>query len=132
MLPRAQYIMLPVPPNSYIDSMESQPVQGDFGTDGTLPYDGWALASGTSASAPQIAGAAAVILGAAPYLTPPQVTEALTRTARDVRTGRCHFVFNSPATIGHDLATGYGVVDVDAAVKYALSMNPNQSPRKKA
>ena len=130
-LPRAQYIMLPVPPNSGIDWWESQPNQGDPNSDGTLPYDGWALASGTSASAPQIAGAAAVILGAAPHLTPPQVTEALTRTARDVRTGRCHPVFNSPATIGHDLATGYGVIDVDAAVKYALATFPKQTQRKK-
>jgi hypothetical protein len=52
------------------------------------------------------------------------VTEALTRTARDVRSGRCHYIFNFPATIGHDLATGYGVVDVDAAVKYALTSFP--------
>jgi hypothetical protein len=123
MRPRAQYIMLPVPPNSFMDRTLSLP---DFQTldpegDHTLAYDGWVLTSGTSAAAPQIAGAAAVILGAVPGLTPQQVLESLVQTARDVRTGRCHPIFNFPATIGPDLATGYGVVEVDAAVNYAIN-----------
>jgi subtilisin family serine protease len=43
--------------------------QGNAG-DGTPPNDGWSLFSGTSAAAPQIAGAAAVLLSAKPKLTP--------------------------------------------------------------
>jgi subtilisin family serine protease len=131
MLPRAQYIMLPVPPNSFMDQFSSVPIPGDADTDRTLPYDGWTLTSGTSAAAPQIAGAAAVLLGAAPHLTPAQVKEALMRTARDVKTGRCHPTFNFPAGVGPDLATGHGVVDVDAAVRYAIALPGNTQGIKK-
>lgn len=121
-LPRAKYIMLPVPPGSQIDRDLSQPEgQIDPETDGTGGNDGWALFSGTSAAAPQIAGAAAVLLSAKPGLTPAQVTEALKLTAVDVRTGRCHPRFNNPAQIGLDAATGHGLVDVSAAVSYALA-----------
>jgi hypothetical protein len=62
MTPRAQYLMLPVPPGSEIDAAESQPTVDDSG-DGTSPADGWALFSGTSAAAPQIAGAEGTGLG---------------------------------------------------------------------
>ncbi len=82
--------------------------------------DGWALFSGTSAAAPQIAGAAALILEAKPGLDPDQVTEALKATAIDVRVGRCHPRFNFSAQIGHDSATGHGLVDASVAVQYAI------------
>lgn len=122
LLPRAKYIMLPIPPGSEIDRSLSQPDgQTDPDTDGTGGNDGWALFSGTSAAAPQIAGAAAVLLSAKPGLTPAQVTEALKVTAVDVRTGRCHPRFNNRARIGRDDATGHGLVDVSAAVAYALA-----------
>jgi hypothetical protein len=111
--------MLPVPPGCEIDQSESQPFYTDP-PDGTLPNDGWALFSGTSAAAPQIAGAAALILSAKPGLTPAQVTEALKATAVDVRMGHCHPRFNFPAQIDHDLATGHGIIDASAAVQYAL------------
>jgi subtilisin family serine protease len=124
LLPRAQYLMLPIPPGCEIDIDESQPAPGDPTTDGTAPNDGWALFSGTSAAAPQIAGAAAVILGAKPGLTPAQVTEALKQTAVDVTIGTCHPRFNFPAQAGPDLATGLGLVDVAAAVDYALANFP--------
>ena len=114
--------MLPIPPGSDIDRDLSQPDgQNDPETDGTGGNDGWALFSGTSAAAPQIAGAAAVLLSAKPGLTPGQVTEALKLTAVDVRTGRCHPRFNNPARIGLDAATGHGLVNVSAAVSYALA-----------
>ena len=120
--PRAQYIMLPIPPGSPIDVWWSQPstVPFDPTDDGTSPNDGWALFSGTSAAAPQLAGAAALVLGAKPELEPAQVIEALSKTAVDITTGSCHPRFNYPATIGHDLATGHGLVNASAAVKYAL------------
>lgn len=119
MLPRAQYIMLPIPPGCQLDVEESHTDdQGDAG-DGTPPNDGWALFSGTSAAAPQIAGAAAVLLSAKPKLTPAQIKEALCQTSVDVRFGTSHPRFNSPAGPGQDLATGFGLANIAAALKYA-------------
>ncbi|UUU19946.1 S8 family serine peptidase [Streptomyces sp. DSM 40750] len=124
MRPRAQYLMLPVPPGCALDVSESRAL-ADGGPpeagDGTAEDDGWALFSGTSAAAPQVAGAAAVLLGARPRLTPAQIIEALDRTAVDVTIGANHPRFNRPARIGHDEATGAGLVNVDAALSYVLS-----------
>jgi len=121
MLPRAQYIMLPVPPACELDQEESESdPPGDPSSDGTLPNDGWALFSGTSAAAPQLAGVAALVLGAKPDLSPAQVIETMTKTATDITTGSCHPRFNNPATLGADLATGAGLVNATAAVQYAL------------
>lgn len=122
MRPRAQYLMLPLEPGCMLDQEESKadpPV--DPSGDGTLANDGWALFSGTSAAAPQLAGVAALILGAKPNLTPLQVIEAMTKTAVDVIAGRCHERFDNPARPGADLATGAGLVDLAAALQYALS-----------
>ncbi|MFF7266392.1 S8 family serine peptidase [Streptomyces sp. NPDC008159] len=123
MRPRAQYLMLPVPPGCALDVSESR-AQGDGQRpergDDTAPNDGWALFSGTSAAAPQVAGAAAVLLGARPELTPAQVIEALAATAVDVTIGANHPRFNRPARIGPDEATGAGLVNVDAALSFAL------------
>jgi subtilisin family serine protease len=120
--PRAQYLMLPVQPNSQLDQAQSQPdPPSDPTTDGTLADDGWALFSGTSAAAPQLAGVAALILGARPNLTPAQVIECMTATAVDVVTGRSFPQrFNNPATRGPDLATGAGLVNATAALDYAI------------
>jgi subtilisin family serine protease len=121
MQPRAQYLMLPIPPNCEIDRKESQPDQNDS-ADGTTANDGWALFSGTSAAAPQLAGAAAVLLGVKPNLTAAQVIEALSRTAVDVVVGHSFPQrFNSPAGPGPDLATGAGLVNVADAVQFALN-----------
>ena len=75
LLPRAQYLMLPVPPGCELDDSESKAGGGDPEGDGTSPGDGWALFSGTSAAAPQLAGAVAVLLGVKPKLTPAEVRE---------------------------------------------------------
>lgn len=120
MRPRAQYLMLPIPPACMIDIDESMTdLPADETTDGTMGNDGWALFSGTSAAAPQLAGAAAVLIGAMPDLTPAQVIQALTVTAVDVVAGRCHPRFNNAALTGQDDATGTGLVDVAAALKFA-------------
>jgi subtilisin family serine protease len=120
MRPRAQYLMLPVQPNCRLDRVESLPDPPvDLTTDGTLPDDGWALFSGTSAAAPQLAGVAAWVLGAKPGLAPAQVIRAITSTAVDVVTGRCHPRFNNPAEPGVDLATGAGLANAAAAVQFA-------------
>lgn len=123
LLPRAQYLLLPIPPRCKIDVEESQPQGGDPG-DGTQSNDGWALFSGTSAAAPQIAGVCALLLQAKPNLTPEQVHNCLVQTAVDVVAGHCNPRFNNPATPGPDLATGAGLVNAAAAVQYALAHFP--------
>jgi subtilase family protein len=115
MAPRASYIMLPIPPGCPIDVERSAAGSGDP-ADGTAANDGWALFSGTSAAAPQLAGAAAVLRGVRDGATPAQVATALSSTAVDVRAGFCSARFNNPATPGRDLATGFGLVNVSAAV----------------
>ena len=122
MLPRAQYLMLPVPPGSSIDVDESQPdLPDDVFGDGTTPSDGWALFSGTSAAAPQLAGVAALILGAFPSLKPVQVIEAMTMSAIEVSRGTCHPRFGNLAFIGPDAATGAGLVNAVTALRYAFT-----------
>lgn len=61
------------------------------------------VVSGTSFAAPQIAGAAALLLQAFPNLTAVQVVDLLLRTARDA---------GAPGT---DVIYGYGVLDIAAA-----------------
>jgi hypothetical protein len=124
LLPRAQYLMLPIPPGCELDQDESKPDDSDPQGDGTTASDGWALFSGTSAAAPQLAGAAAVLIGVNPKLAPAQVIEALSRTAIDVTTGNCHPRFNNVATVGRDLATGFGLINVAAAIAYVRSNFP--------
>jgi subtilisin family serine protease len=69
-------------------------------------------AIGTSFAAPQVAAAAALLLGADPRLSPDQVVWLLERSARDVNAstgcGAC------PA--GRDSLTGWGRLDVRAAL----------------
>ncbi len=118
MRPRASYIMMPIPSGCPIDVQRAAAGTGTGAgdpPDGTSPDDGWALFSGTSAAAPQIAGAAAVLRGVRNNATPGQVAQALANTGIDVRVGRCHPRFNNPATPGRDLATGSGLINVSAA-----------------
>jgi len=118
LLPRAAYIMLPVPPGCEIDVGEGRPDEHGHAADGTLFNDGWALFSGTSAAAPQIAGVAAVLLSAKPNLKPAEIKEALNNTCVDVTSGWCHPRFNNPARPGPDQATGFGLVHAVEALKY--------------
>jgi len=120
MRPRAAYIMLPLEPNDDIDRDLGNGLQHPDG-DETPPDDGWAAISGTSAAAPQLAGAAALVREACPRLTPAQVRDVLKSTARDVTAGRNspRPGMNNPATVGPDLATGNGLVDAARAVLIA-------------
>lgn len=110
-LPNGAYIRLPVPPGSLVDRARSA------AGDGTLPSDGWAVFSGTSAAAPQLAGICALLKQIDPNLSPARVKQILQQTARDVTEG-----FSNPSTGGSraspgvDLATGYGLADADASV----------------
>jgi subtilisin family serine protease len=68
-LPNAVYLMLPGQPGCEIDQRNA--TRGPYPVgDTTAPDDGWAVISGTSAAAPQIAGVAALLLEAAPGLAP--------------------------------------------------------------
>jgi subtilisin family serine protease len=127
MRPKAIYIMLPVEPANHIDATpwNAPPpggLQGGRHPDGdeTGNDDGWAAFSGTSAAAPQLAGAAALIKQAYPTATPADIKYILTMTARDVTTGTCHSNTGGNAAVaGPDTATGYGLVDVHKAVLVA-------------
>lgn len=117
MLPKAAYILLPMPKGCRIDAVRAggrHPC-----SDQTGDYDGWAAMSGTSAAAPQLAGAAALLLQACPSLTPHDVRAILVGTARDVKRGRCHPNQDNKARGGHDLATGAGLLDAGRAVMAA-------------
>ena len=125
MRPKAIYILLPVEPGDAIDNDNSGSIFPDG--DQTAADDGWAAFSGTSAAAPQLAGAAALIKQVAPAATPDQVKLALTETARDVTEGFCSAVPDVhgglPAGPGPDDATGFGLVDVTSAAIYAYMMS---------
>jgi hypothetical protein len=128
LLPRAQYLMLPVQPGCELDVEESRDTSEEVG-DGTTTNDGWAMFSGTSAAAPQLAGVAALILAAVPSLTPAQVGEAMVKTATDVTTGSCNPRFANDAGPGPDLATGSGLVNAAAAVEYAIKKWKSARPK---
>jgi subtilisin family serine protease len=69
-------------------------------------------AIGTSFAAPQVAAAAALLLGTRPALTPMEVEWLLERSAQDVTSGNgC-----AACPAGRDTLTGWGRLDVAAAV----------------
>jgi hypothetical protein len=111
-LPDGAYIMLPIPPDNPRDQ-----IRAAVGDD-TLPSNGWAAFSGTSAAAPQLAGICALMKQTDPSLSPARVKQLLQQTARDVVEG-----FSNPVAGGHrarkglDLATGYGLADAYEAVR---------------
>lgn len=114
-----KYLMLPVPAGSQLDRSSSVGVAGAE-SDFTGQKDGWAVLTGTSPAAPQVAGAAALILSAKPRLKPAQIIEALSRTALDIVLGHSSSPFNYPAGRGLDNATGWGLINASAAVEYAV------------
>jgi subtilisin family serine protease len=124
MLPRAMYIMLPIPPGSELDSEMSQADdQGNVG-DGTAVGDGWAAFSGTSAAAPQLAGVCALLLQKNPGLTPSDMKAILRRSARSVTVGTANPSsggngVGEPAGPGDMGAAGAGLVDAFAAFRQA-------------
>jgi subtilisin family serine protease len=114
MLPNADYIMLPVPPGEEIDRDNSA-------HDGTAPDDAWAVFSGTSAAAPQLAAVCALLLQKNPGLKPADVKAILTRTAREVTQGHANPASdpNGAGETAADGATGTGLVDAYAAWQQA-------------
>ena len=114
-----KYLMLPLPAGSQLDHRASIGGRGEQ-RDFTAQDDGWAVLSGTSSTAPQVAGAAALILSAKPGLKPAQIIEALSRTALDILHGQSSSPFNQTAGPGFDNATGWGLINASAAVAYAM------------
>lgn len=111
-LPSAAYIMLPVSPGSEIDQLRA--LTGDE----TETTDGWAAFSGTSSAAPQVAGGCALLRQAAPGLGPFELRQVLEETARDIGEGCSNAgTGGAQARDGPDLATGYGLVDIERAVR---------------
>ncbi|MES5820391.1 S8 family serine peptidase [Streptomyces sp. RG80] len=111
MRPNASYIVLPAPPGSAIDRRRAP-------MDRTGPDDGWVVASGTSAAAPQVAGVCALLLEAYPSLTPQEVRSALENSALDVDLGKSNPVTGGLAVKGRDDSTGYGLVRADEALAF--------------
>ncbi len=108
----AHYIMLPLQPNCEIDRQNS---------DGTAKDDGWAVISGTSAAAPQLAGAIALLLQKNPGLSADDIKSVFDQTSRDVVNGNANPASNENnggmfAGPGRDSATGPGLIDVAAAL----------------
>lgn len=77
---------------------------------------GYSTDSGTSFSTPQVSGAAAVLLGAAPDLKAAEVRELLARTAGDL------------GDEGFDEYYGYGLLDLTAAVLALPEDPPEEEP----
>jgi hypothetical protein len=124
MRPKAIYLMLPVEPKDSIDSVawNAGGLQGGTHPQGdeTANNDGWAAFSGTSAAAPQLAGAAALVKQSCARLKPAEIRDVLMKTARDVTTGNCNpSTGGNAAVVGPDLATGTGLVDAHKATLMA-------------
>jgi serine protease AprX len=75
---------------------------------------GWGAFSGTSAASPMVAGVCALLKQADPKIGANDVRNLLKYTARDITTGTN--AMGHPATVGPDLATGYGLVDAERAI----------------
>ncbi|GAB4385644.1 MAG: hypothetical protein Kow0022_12360 [Phycisphaerales bacterium] len=69
-------------------------------------------AAGTSWAAPQVAGIVALMLKMNPALTPAEVKYILEATATDITA--------SPASVGYDDYTGFGLVNAQKAVTMAM------------
>ena len=113
--PRACLIMLPTEPNNDMD--QDLAGSGAFPDgDNTATNDGWCVCSGTSAAAPQAAGVVALLLQQHNALTPMAVKNVLENSARDVQTGSS--ANGDGADPGWDAATGFGLIDGQAAINY--------------
>ncbi len=114
--PRGVLIMLPTEPGNSMDvDLSSSAFPSG---DNTGSNDGWCACSGTSASAPQTAGVAALLLEKYPNLTPNAIKNILQNSAFDIQTGSTNSAGPDTAADGWDAATGFGLVDADAAVNY--------------
>lgn len=82
----------------------------------TSLYNSYSTDSGTSFSAPQVAGVAALMLAVNPLLTPSQIRKILIESATKIT----HYTYDG---IGWNNQVGYGCVNAKLAVKGALPRN---------
>ncbi len=115
--PRGKYIVMPTQKKSFTDDAMSRDIGPRDRGDGSPPDDGWFVGSGTSAAAAQVAGGAALLLSKNKNLKPADIKNILETTAADVAYGRS--ATNQRASPGKDEATGYGLINLDAAVSKA-------------
>lgn len=118
MKPRGIYINLPLQPKCMIDQQLSGGTYPN--NDMTAPDDGWAVISGTSAAAPQIAGVCALLKQTQPSLAPILMKKILAASARDVKKGKS--AMGDKAGNGFDSATGAGLVNAYSAYRLARSI----------
>ena len=98
--------------SAYVDLV----APGQDVTVATATDSGWADESGTSFSTPIVAGAAAWVWTMRPQLDNTQLFEIMRRSAKDV------------AAPGHDDASGYGLLDVNAALAYPAPIRDPGEP----
>jgi hypothetical protein len=113
--PQGIYIPLPCPPGSEADRDSGLPYpEGDQ----TRAGDGWCVASGTSSSAPQVAGVIALLCARARsqgrVLVSDDVRRILQQSALAVTEGSN--AFGLPSIGRPNVATGYGLVQAAAAL----------------
>ena len=122
--PSPNLVMLPTQPASYEDRIRARtyslpwPAVPELPGDGTQCSDGWAVTSGTSTAVGEVGGVAALILHryASLNLAPNAVHNVLEATALDITTGVS--ASNEAAGVGFDQATGWGLVQANAAINY--------------
>jgi subtilisin family serine protease len=78
----------------------------------TLPGGGYGYGSGTSMATPHVTGAVALLRSLRPNLTPDEVVTGLTQSAKPLVAG------------GRNPASGYGLLQVGAAVDLLLGLGP--------
>jgi serine protease len=84
--------------------------------------DEWRSAEGTSFAAPQVAAAAATLIGERPALRAEQVTALLTRSAVDAKASNgC-----AACPLGRDRFTGWGRLDVASALEQLNGVMPSR------
>src|SRR4029077_7525745 len=110
-------ILTTVPRDTAVSGLSQDAPQGEVVTaDGSV--------EGTSFAAPHVSAAAALLFAAHPTLTNDQVMEILESSARDLTPLNA-----SPATRpGHDPLTGFGLLDIDAALVQSANPPPPDLP----